>query len=50
MTRQAFEAVVRPILPGFATAHPEASVKVLIDTAYRDLLADRLDAGIRLGE
>jgi DNA-binding transcriptional LysR family regulator len=50
MTRQAFEAVVRPILPEFSAVHPDAIVEILIDTAYRDLVADRLDAGIRLGE
>lgn len=50
MTRQAYEAVVRPALPDFAAAHPEATVEVLIDYAYRDIVADRFDAGIRLGE
>ncbi|WP_320109185.1 LysR family transcriptional regulator [Mangrovibrevibacter kandeliae] len=49
-TRQAYEAVVRPVLADFAAAHPEAIVEVLIDYAYRDIIADRLDAGIRLGE
>jgi DNA-binding transcriptional LysR family regulator len=49
-TRQAFEAVIRPVLPDFAAAHPDAVVEVLIDTRYRDIVADRLDAGIRLGE
>ena len=33
-----------------AAAHPDATVEVLIDFAYRDIVADRLDAGIRLGE
>ncbi len=50
MTRQAYEAVVRPALPDFAAAHPDATVEVLIDYAYRDIVADRFDAGIRLGE
>ena len=50
MTRQAYEAVVRPMLPAFAVAHPDATVEVLIDYAYRDIIADRFDAGIRLGE
>ena len=49
-TRQAYEAVVRPILPDFIAAHPDAIVEVLIDYAYRDIVADRFDAGIRLGE
>lgn len=50
MTRQAYEAVVRPVLPAFVAAHPDATVEVLIDYAYRDIVADRFDAGIRLGE
>ncbi len=49
-TRQAYEAVVRPVLPAFTTAHPGATVEVIIDYAYQDIVADRFDAGIRLGE
>ena len=49
-TRQAYEAVVRPVLPAFAAEHPDVTVEVLVDTAYRDVIADRFDAGIRLGE
>ncbi len=50
MTRQAYEAVVRPMLPAFLAAHADARVEVLIDYAYRDIIADGFDAGIRLGE
>lgn len=49
-TRQAYDAVIAPILPQFTKAHPQAVVDVLIETAYRDIVADRFDAGIRLGE
>ena len=49
-TRQAYDAVVRPVLPGFIGAHPDATVEVMIDYAYRDIVADQFDAGIRLGE
>lgn len=49
-TRQAYDAVIRPVLPAFLDSYPEAAVEVLIDYAYRDIVADRLDAGIRLGE
>ena len=49
-TRQAYDAVIRPVLPAFTAKHPDAVVEVLIDYAYRDIVADRLDAGIRLGE
>lgn len=49
-TRQAYDAVVRPVLPAFTSAHPRATVEVVIDYAYRDIVADRFDAGIRLSE
>lgn len=49
-TRHAYETVIRPLLPGFLAEHPRASVEVLIDYQFRDIVAERLDAGIRLGE
>ncbi|TWB46407.1 DNA-binding transcriptional LysR family regulator [Rhizobium sp. ERR 922] len=49
-TRQAYEAVVRPVLFDFSKAYPQATIEVLIDTAYRDIVAEQFDAGIRLGE
>jgi len=49
-TRHAFETIIRPALPRFLGAHPKAAVEVLIDYQLRDIIADRLDAGIRLGE
>ncbi|MFM0235165.1 LysR family transcriptional regulator [Paraburkholderia sediminicola] len=49
-TRQGYEAVIRPMLTGFCTTYPEATVEVIIDYAFRDLVAGRFDAGIRLGE
>jgi DNA-binding transcriptional LysR family regulator len=49
-TRQGYEAVIRPVLPAFIAANPDATVEVLIDYAYRDIVADQFDAGIRLGE
>jgi len=49
-TRHVFETVIRPVLPGFLSDHPQARVEVLIDYQLRDIIAERLDAGIRLGE
>ena len=49
-TRHAYETVIRPVLADFLADHPQASVEVLIDYQFRDIVADRLDAGIRLGE
>jgi DNA-binding transcriptional LysR family regulator len=50
MTKQAYDAVVKPMLPAFTKAHRNATVEVLIDYAYRDIVAEQFDAGIRLGE
>ena len=49
-TRHAFETVIRPVLPGFLADHPQAKVEILIDYQFRDIVAERMDAGIRLGE
>ncbi|WP_158804969.1 LysR family transcriptional regulator [Acidisoma sp. L85] len=49
-TRQAHDAVIRPVLPSFLADYPEAIVEVMVDYAFRDIVADRFDAGIRLGE
>lgn len=48
--RHAFETVIRPILPGLSATNPDLIIEVLIDYGLRDIVAERLDAGIRLGE
>ncbi len=49
-TRQAYDQVIRPVLPRFTAAFPDAGVEVVIEYGYRDIIADQFDAGIRLGE
>jgi DNA-binding transcriptional LysR family regulator len=49
-TRHGYETVIRPVLPEFLASHPKAGVEVLIDYQRRDIIAERLDAGIRIGE
>ena len=49
-TRQAYDMVIRPVLPAFTAAHPGAVVEVLIEYGFRDIVAGQFDAGIRLGE
>ena len=49
-TRHAYESVIRPVLAGFCTDYPEATVEVIIDYGLRDIIAERFDAGIRIGE
>lgn len=48
--RHAFETVIRPVLPELSATNPGLVLEVLIDYALRDIVAERLDAGIRLGE
>lgn len=49
-TVQAHQAVIRPVLPAFLSAHPDACVEVVTDYGFRDIVADGFDAGLRLGE
>ena len=49
-TRNGYEAVIRPVLPAFLADHPKANVEVLVEYQLRDIIAERLDAGIRIGE
>ena len=48
--RQAADAVVWPMLPAFLEAHPNVKVEMTIDDDLVDVVAERYDAGIRLGE
>ncbi|WP_429448146.1 LysR family transcriptional regulator [Paraburkholderia sp. 40] len=49
-TKQGYEAVIRPVLGDFCATYPDATVEVIIDYAFTDLVSGRYDAGIRLGE
>jgi DNA-binding transcriptional LysR family regulator len=49
-TRQAYASVIQPILPAFTARHPHAVVEIITEYAYRNVVTDRFDAGIRLGE
>ena len=49
-TRQAYEAVIRPVLAAFGEQYPNAGIEVLIEYEFRDIIASRIDAGIRLGQ
>ena len=40
-TRQAYEAVLRPVLADFGAAHPDATIEVLIEYGFRDIIADQ---------
>jgi len=49
-SRTAAQMVLAPVLPQFAASYPDVVVEVLIDPALTNIVAERFDAGIRLGE
>jgi DNA-binding transcriptional LysR family regulator len=49
-TKHAVSSVLMPILPGFLSAHPDITVDVIVDDNLNDIVADRIDAGIRFGD
>ena len=49
-SRTAARMVVTPILPRFTQTYPEIVVEILVDPALTNIVAQRFDAGIRLGE
>jgi DNA-binding transcriptional LysR family regulator len=47
---EAARHIILPMLPKFIQAYPDIVVEVLIEAAFTDIVARRLDAGVRLGE
>lgn len=46
----AAELILRPILPAFFAENPEINVEIAIDYGFTNIVEQRFDAGIRLGE
>jgi DNA-binding transcriptional LysR family regulator len=44
------EAVFRPVLKSFLAKYPDITVELAIDNGFVDIVEQRLDAGVRLGE
>lgn len=49
-TEHAARAVLWPVLRDFLTRYPEVGVEIITDSSLIDIVADRFDAGVRLGE
>ena len=49
-SRTAARMVVAPVLPRFMQSYPDIVVEILINPALTNIVAQRFDAGIRLGE
>jgi len=43
-------AVLEPALKGFLHDYPDVSVEIIVDYGLTDIVAERFDAGVRLGE
>ncbi len=48
--KHAADTVLRPMLPSFMRRYPGIEVEVCVEDGMTDVVADRYDAGIRLGE
>jgi DNA-binding transcriptional LysR family regulator len=46
----AAEQLLRPVLPAFFKEYPEVNVEIMIDYGFTNIVEQRFDAGIRLGE
>ena len=49
-SRHAAQTVLWPVLQGFLRRYPEVHVELAIDSRFTDIVAERFDAGVRLGE
>ena len=46
----AAETILWPALANFLTEYPDVHVNLVVDNRLRDIVAERFDAGIRMGE
>lgn len=46
----AAEGLLRPMLPAFLKTYPDITVEICIDYGFTNIVTERFDAGIRLGE
>ncbi|MDB5527388.1 MAG: LysR family transcriptional regulator [Devosia sp.] len=49
-TVHALRAVVMPRLPAFFASHPDIRLDIIVDDNLIDIVAERIDAGIRFGD
>jgi len=49
-TRHAVSSVVMPALPRFLASHPDIRIDMIVDDNLIDIVAGRIDAGIRFGD
>jgi len=49
-TDDAIELYIRPMLSGFLKSYPDITLELFVDYGFTNIIEERFDAGIRLGE
>jgi DNA-binding transcriptional LysR family regulator len=49
-TDDAIELYLRPVLPSFLKSYPDITLELFVDYGFTNIVEERFDAGIRLGE
>jgi DNA-binding transcriptional LysR family regulator len=49
-TKHAVSSMIMPVLPAFTASHPDIRLDMIIDNNLTDIVAERIDAGIRFGD
>jgi DNA-binding transcriptional LysR family regulator len=49
-TKHAVSSVLMPVLPDFLEANPDIQLELIVDDRLMDIVAERIDAGIRFGD
>src|SRR5258708_5106616 len=49
-TKHAVSSLLMPVLPGFLKANPDIQLEMIVDDRLMDIVAERIDAGIRFGD
>lgn len=49
-TKHAVSSVVMPVLPKFLAEYPDVQIEMMVDDSFIDIVAGKIDAGIRFGD
>lgn len=50
ISRALADLIIGPLVPEFLAAYPEIDLELIVEDKHLDLIADRIDAGIQIGE
>lgn len=49
-TKHAVSSAVMPVLPTFLAEYPDVQLQMIVDDSFIDIVAEKIDAGIRFGD